>query len=150
VKAFVKALLLTLSVAAIISAGAAYLWTAKRTVVAQRRDYAARNMPIAEHGFALLEYRFRPILVWRASATDGRIAQSQYTFGAWKIEKLVRTEWCGNGSGVLVEAIAQYDYGESHDARLFYDFGKALFLTTLDHRTTEQAVDKALQGCEAH
>jgi hypothetical protein len=117
--------------------------------VTQTRPFTGTNTPLETHKFELLEYRYRPMLVWRSFAIGGHAPHSEYTFGSWIIEKLVRTEWCGKGSGVLVEAIAQYDYSESHNARLFYEFGTASFLTTLDHRTTDEELNNALQRCRA-
>jgi hypothetical protein len=126
-----------------------YFWTAKQTVMTQTRDYAPSHGPIQRHRFELLQYRFRPILVWRSFVIGGRGGWSEHTYGAWTIEKLHRTEWCGNGRGVLVQATAQYDFGESLDARLFYDFRTASILTTLDHRTSDWAVNEAVRGCKA-
>lgn len=126
-----------------------YFWTAKRTLMTQIRDYVPSHGPMERHRFELLQYRYRPILVWRSLVIGGRTEQSEHTFGAWTIEKLDRTEWCGNGRGVLVQARAQYDSGESHDARLFYDFCTASILTTLDHRTIDADVSNAVRACEA-
>jgi len=126
-----------------------YFWTAKRTLIAETRDYVPSHGPMKRHRFELLQYRFRPILVWRTFVIAGRGGRSEHTFGAWAIEKLQRTEWCGNHRGVLVQATAQYDSGESHHAQLFYDFSTASILTTLDHRTTDEAVNEAVRGCNA-
>jgi hypothetical protein len=135
--------------AAIIFGCAVYFWTAKRTILTQRRDWIVSGRPRETHEFELLEYRYREIVVWRSVLTGGREAHSEHTFGAWIVKKVVRTEWCGNGSGVLVEAIAQYDYGALHDALLFYDFRKASFLTSLDPRTTGDTVKGAVRRCVA-
>jgi hypothetical protein len=126
-----------------------YFWTAKRTVMTQTSDYVPSHGPMERHRFELLQYRFRHILVWRTAVTGGRGGRSEHTFGAWEIEKLHRTEWCGKGKGVLVQATAVYDSGESHDTQLFYDFRTGSMLTTLDHRTTAEAVNERVRGCNA-
>jgi hypothetical protein len=145
----VKILRWIISLTSLFAIATVYFWTAKRTVMTETHDYAPSHRPMERHRFELLQYRYRPILVWRSFVIGGRAERSEHTFGAWTIEKLDRTEWCGNGRGVLVQATAQYDSGESHDARLFYDFRTASILTTLDHRTTHEAVNHAVRGCAA-
>ena len=117
--------------------GAVHFWTAKKTVVSETRQYTGNSSPIEAHSFELLEYRYRPILVWRSAVQGGRTAYFEQIYGAYAIEKVQGVTWCGSGRGVLIEAIAQYDSGESRRIRIFYDFGRASLITTLDFRTTD-------------
>lgn len=136
-----------LTSATLLAVGAAYAWNAKATILSEAREYASSDRSTWIHRFELLRYRYRPILAWRSIVNGNQPSQNEYTFGAWTIEKLLRTEWCGKGIGVTVEAVARYDYGETHAARFFYNFRTAQFLTTLDPRTSEAALNYALQRC---
>jgi len=131
------------------AAGATHFWTAKRTQATEMRRYVSRFRPVEIHRFELLEYCYRPILVWRSDVQGGRPAHVEYTYGAYAIEEMRRIEWCGSGRGVLVEAIVKYDYGESRRIRIFYDFQKGSLVTTLDFRTTDAELNAAVGKCRA-
>jgi hypothetical protein len=130
-----------------VAAGAARFWTAKRTVVSETRQYIGVSSPVETHSFELLEYRYRPILAWRSAVKGGRTAHVEHTYGAYIIQEMRGIEWCGSGRGVYVEAIGQYDSGESRRIRIFYDFQRSSLITTLDFRTAEAELDAAVSKC---
>jgi hypothetical protein len=130
-----------------VAVGAVHFWTAKRTVVTEWRQYVGIS-PVETHSFELLEYRYRPILVWRSAVQGGRTAHVEHAYGAYAIEKVESVEWCGSGRGVLVEAKAQYDSGESRHICIFYDFQTPSLITTLDFRTTDAELMAAVSECK--
>ena len=142
-----KALRWVLMGAALSAATGAHFWTVKRTVIAGTRQYGGPSRPVETHRFELLEYRYRPILVWRSAVQGGRTAHVEHTYGAFTIQEMRGTEWCGGGRGVLVESTVQYDYGPLHRISIFYDFQTDLLLTTLDYRTTDAELISAFSRC---
>jgi len=63
------------------------------------------------------------------------------------LEQLQWINWCGDGRDVLVEAVAQYDAGESRSIRIYQDFSTGNLLTTLDPSAGDPAIDEALLLC---
>jgi hypothetical protein len=136
---FAKCVLLATAVAAI------YFWRSTNAVTSQFYNYGG---PIRErHGFEVLEYRYRPITVWRFSVEGSR--SRQYTYGATEIQSPPHDEWCGNGVGVVIDAVVRYDYGESRGARVFYNFRTGALLTTLNYWTKDAQIAAAIEECNA-
>ncbi len=124
----------------VVLATPVYLWTGKKAILTEKRHHAGEI-----NEFALLEYRFRPILFWRLSSTGTRIIREE-TFGAMEMERLDSARWCGGNAGVYVSGIVRYHYGESHPLRLFYGLASGALVTTLDSRTKTVDVDNAFRA----
>jgi hypothetical protein len=130
-------------------AAALYFWGGKRVVFSGGTQYGISRRE--RHEFAVVEYRYRPITIWRFVVQGTRSAHAQYTFGATQIQTTPRGEWCGNGLGVVIEAVVRYDYGESRLTRVFYDFSTRSLLTTLDDQATDdQATDAQIAAAVEH
>lgn len=126
---------------------AIYFWRSKNAVTSQFIEYG--GPAVERHGFEVLEYRYRPITVWRFSVEGGRSAHEQYTYGATEIESPPHHEWCGNGAGVVIDAVVRYDNGESRLTRVFYNFRTDSLLTTLDYETKDTQIAAAIEKCNA-
>jgi hypothetical protein len=124
---------------------AVYLWRSKKVLACDVSAFAAHE----QHRFEVLEYRHRPITVWRFEIIGTRSAHAEYTYGATEIQTVPRREWCGNGSGVVIGAVVRYDYGESRLTHVFYNFKTGSLITTLDHRTKDAQIAAALEKCNA-
>ena len=139
--------LFVVGVTAVVAVVVVYFWTAKRTVAADSRKYGGPSLLKGTHRFELLEYRYRPITLWCFEVEGVRSAHAQYVYGATVVEDIRRMEWCGNGTGVHVEAVVNYDAGESLPTQVFYNFATGRLVTTLDHRTTDAEVAAAIRKC---
>jgi hypothetical protein len=129
--------------------GGVYYWNAKTSVAMETQAYSHPVGDPLTHRFELLQYRHWPILVWRSTVEGTHAVRAEHTFGAQVLERLERIQWCGDGRGVLVEAVSQYDSGESRSIRIYQDFVTGSLLTTLDLSATDVSIDDAVRACRS-
>lgn len=129
-----------------LAVAAVYFWRGKEIVASDVTQYGAAQ---ERHRFEVLKYRYRPITVWRFAVEGRRSANAQYTYGATEIRTVPRLEWCGDGVGVVIQAVVRYDCGESRLTRVFYNFKRGSLLTTLDYQTKDAQIAAAVERCNA-
>jgi hypothetical protein len=126
---------------------AVYFWRGKRVLV---RDFVQYGASAHErHGLEILEFRYRPVTVWRFDVDGSRSAHAEYTYGATELRSMPQRRWCGKGMGVTIEVVLRYDYGDSRATRVFYNFKTGSLLTTLDYGTKDSQIAAAIEECDA-
>ena len=129
-----------------LAVAAVYFWRGTEIVAADVTQCGGEH---ERHKLEVLKYRYRPITVWRFAVEGRRSADAQYTYGATEIRTVPRLEWCGDGVGVVIQAVVRYDYGESRLTRVFYNFKTGSLLTTLDYQTKDGQIAAAVERCNA-